>query len=594
MSLNTDQPISGKKTFFNDIQMGNIGGIGSITPTIINFANGSKLGDVQNINDGAPDNDGSIDLYAPDGAKWVQLNYGNNNYLGIERDGIFFEYAGMLWKFGYDEVGSLTRIPGSLVLDGLGYNASIRTEDEVDLDISSPTSISMNTNALTFSSSSLIVGVNQANFRFEDNIVQFSFPNFNNNIWNFYGDDGTTFIPSDLNIMVGNLNLHDGGIEIMEGDLKLTNGKLYTNNGLGTEGDVLTLDKEGFPFWHTPSSSLPTFTVGIDGTDFNIISNSGIHTFNIPDANISKRGLLTSSDWNTFNNKQDILVAADNSHDGFLTRSDWIVFNNKQDAIINPITGSGNSGNLSFFDGTNSLTSSSDLFWNSTKKRLGIRNNNPAYPFEINQEEDNYGFMLNSPNSNKWGSTIGFQSNIGSGTNTNTGLFQLDRDGAMVFRTLQDHMYFDNEGPGNIFFRMGKTIYGMRLDNSYNLHVDGIVQSVGTTLTSDIRLKKNILPLNKALNVIQKLNPVSYQKKQTIESDNYSINENGFIAQELQKVLPMLVHESTDKEKLLSVNYTAIIPILTKGIQEQQAQIEELKKEMKVLKKLLLDLNKKK
>jgi hypothetical protein len=113
-------------------------------------------------------------------------------------------------------------------------------------------------------------------------------------------------------------------------------------------------------------------------------------------------------------------------------------------------------------------------------------------------------------------------------------------------------------------------------------------------LTSDIRLKKNILPLNKALSVIQKLNPVSYQKKQTIESDNYSINENGFIAQELQKVLPMLVHESTDKEKLLSVNYTAIIPILTKGIQEQQAQIEELKKEMKVLKKLLLDLNKKK
>lgn len=579
VSLNTDQPISGKKTFFNDIQMGNIGGIGSITPTTINFANGSKLGDVQNINDGAPDNDGSIDLYAPDGAKWVQLNYGNNNYLGIERDGIFFEYAGMLWKFGYDEVGSLTRIPGSLVLDGLGYNASIRTERGVDLDISSPTSISMNTNALTFSSSSLIVGVNQANFRFEDDRVQFSFPNFNNNIWNFYGDDGTTFIPSDLNIMVGNLNLLDGGIEITQGDIKLMNGKIIINNNQGISGDVLTIDNTtGLPTWEAPTntnlgiisingitSGTQSFTTGTDGTDFNITSSLGIHTFNFPNASTSNRGLLNSADYTRFNNKQD--------------------------ALTNP---------------------NSDLFWDASNKRLGIRNNNPAYPLELKQEvEDEFGLYISSPprggSTHAYGTSIGFRSNFDinqPGTSKN-GSFQLDSDGNMVFRTMQNDMFFDNfndPGLGNINyssinFRIGPEQglkKGMNLNSDGDLHVDGIVQSGGTTLTSDIRLKKNILPLNKALNVIQKLNPVSYQKKQTIESDNYSINENGFIAQELQKVLPMLVHESTDKEKLLSVNYTAIIPILTKGIQEQQAQIEELKKEMKVLKKLLLDLNKKK
>ena len=641
VSLNTDQPISGKKTFFNDIQMGNIGGIGSITPTTINFANGSKLGDVQNLNDGAPDNDGSIDLYAPDGAKWVQLNYGNSNYVSVGPDFAVIYVNGNEWKFdsyGFTTIPSHVFLGGSIFFsqDGITDNtdASIVnsgpllqvkvrdiTEEEksrdledygIDLNFADKSEIQMDDDAIESSVKyyfdydhnwESILKLNSSSLIYEF----FNHTTRNGEYWTFNGETLETSFP-------GKLILSTGGVEIMEGDLKLTNGKLYTNNGLGAEGDVLTLDNEGFPFWHTPSSSLPisngiasinnmsdlsqTFTVGIDGTDFNINSNSGIHTFNIPDANISKRGLLTSSDWNTFNNKQDILVAADNSHDGFLTSSDWIVFNNKQDVIINPITGSGNSGNLSFFDGTNSLTSSSDLFWNSTNKRLGIRNNIPSYPLEINQGTDNYGFMLNAPTSNTWGSTIGFQSNIGVGSITNTGLFQLDGNGSMVFRTYQNAMYFDDfDVNGIINFRIGGEYgskKGMSLNNQGNLDVNGTVYSMGSALTSDIRLKKNILPLNKALSVIQKLNPVSYQKKQTIESDNYSINENGFIAQELQKVLPMLVHESTDKEKLLSINYSAIIPILTKGIQEQQAQIEELKKEMKVLKKLMLDLSKKK
>ena len=42
--------------------------------------------------------------------------------------------------------------------------------------------------------------------------------------------------------------------------------------------------------------------------------------------------------------------------------------------------------------------------------------------------------------------------------------------------------------------------------------------------------------------------------------------------------MPTLVVEGTDKDKLLSVNYTAIIPVLTKAIQEQQKSIQEQKK----------------
>ena len=75
------------------------------------------------------------------------------------------------------------------------------------------------------------------------------------------------------------------------------------------------------------------------------------------------------------------------------------------------------------------------------------------------------------------------------------------------------------------------------------------------------------------------LNPVHYFKKNTIASEDYSKEENGFIAQEIKKILPFIVNEGSDKEKLLSVDYNSLIPILTKAIQEQQEIINNLQKE---------------
>jgi hypothetical protein len=106
-------------------------------------------------------------------------------------------------------------------------------------------------------------------------------------------------------------------------------------------------------------------------------------------------------------------------------------------------------------------------------------------------------------------------------------------------------------------------------------------------MTSDRRLKADIKVLPTTLDIIKKLNPVSYKKKDSISSANYKHEEMGFIAQEIQKVLPMLVLEGTDKDKTLSVNYISLIPVLTKAIQEQQTQIEEKAKVTDELKKQL-------
>ncbi len=51
------------------------------------------------------------------------------------------------------------------------------------------------------------------------------------------------------------------------------------------------------------ATSTQTFATGTTGTDFSIVSSGSTHTFNLPSATSTARGLLTASDWTAFNNK---------------------------------------------------------------------------------------------------------------------------------------------------------------------------------------------------------------------------------------------------------------------------------------------------
>jgi trimeric autotransporter adhesin len=251
---------------------------------------------------------------------------------------------------------------------------------------------------------------------------------------------------------------------------------------------------------------------------------------------------------------------------------------------------SGGTGTIAVFGAENTLSGNSNLYWDANNNRLGIGTNSPSHPLHVDQGSNEYGFMLSSSASNRYGSQIGFLSNGGA----NNGLFQLDGDGNMVFRTIQGGMYFDNFGYGSIKFRIRTDSNRHTQDSAYmdfanngNLTISGSAAATSYLTSSDIRLKQNIKPIKDAVAIINQLKPISYEKKQNIGSNNYSINENGFIAQELQKVLPNLVHASDSPEKILSINYTGIIPILAKGIQEQQSEIEILKAEIKKLKEFI-------
>ena len=83
-------------------------------------------------------------------------------------------------------------------------------------------------------------------------------------------------------------------------------------------------------------------------------------------------------------------------------------------------------------------------------------------------------------------------------------------------------------------------------------------------MPSDARLKKNIASLGYAVVTVNALRPVSYALK-----DGDGETEVGLIAQEVAEVVPEVVREMPGEEKLLSVNYDGLIPVLIKAIQEQ-------------------------
>ena len=112
---------------------------------------------------------------------------------------------------------------------------------------------------------------------------------------------------------------------------------------------------------------------------------------------------------------------------------------------------------------------------------------------------------------------------------------------------------------------------------SDDLTVGGSGTVGGSAITSDIRLKSDITVSPYGLDEVMLLSPKKYLKFKSPQKENLIHKEIGFIAQEVKKIIPDLVKESSDETKLLSLNYNAFIPVLTQAIQEQQAQIDALK-----------------
>lgn len=119
----------------------------------------------------------------------------------------------------------------------------------------------------------------------------------------------------------------------------------------------------------------------------------------------------------------------------------------------------------------------------------------------------------------------------------------------------------------------------------FNNGLRGVFDNVSGnySATSDARLKSQVQAIDGPLDRLMQIKPKQYEFKTRPGKSHY-----GFLAQDLKEVLPEAVsvsgEDGSGEGGVHTVAYTELIPILVAGVQEQQATIEALRKELDALK----------
>jgi hypothetical protein len=129
--------------------------------------------------------------------------------------------------------------------------------------------------------------------------------------------------------------------------------------------EIITTFSGGIASLNGLTANTQYLAVGTSGTDFNISSVTDTHTFNLPTASATNRGALSSADWTTFNNKQDVITlgnltnassdgititggtnavngtgveifqqVSNATQNGYLSSTDWVTFNSAAPSFI--------------------------------------------------------------------------------------------------------------------------------------------------------------------------------------------------------------------------------------------------------------------
>jgi hypothetical protein len=157
---------------------------------------------------------------------------------------------------------------------------------------------------------------------------------------------------------------------------------------------------------------------------------------------------------------------------------------------------------------------------------------------------------------------------------TDEGL-QIANSGVTYFRIQRDSL----QGSNNAYVKIGGA-----------LEVTGDIVS----LASDRRLKENIIPIDGALDKIDKINGVYFNYTDNAKEVNPHFSNGrqvGLIAQEVQEVLPEVVNfapfdygvdnKNISGENYLTLNYDKVVPLLLQAIKELKCELDVVKKLIK-------------
>ncbi|OFY08521.1 MAG: hypothetical protein A2W93_01170 [Bacteroidetes bacterium GWF2_43_63] len=210
-------------------------------------------------------------------------------------------------------------------------------------------------------------------------------------------------------------------------------------------------------------------------------------------------------------------------------------------------------------------------------------------------------WLINSYNSHTSGGS-GFFENSDSGNGYNA----LEGSTAGTYSGLFG-LHIANNGAGY-------GVYGSSNSNSGwgGYFIGDIYVDASVFTASDERWKKEIKPIENALDAVMQLEPKSYKwRADEFPGKHFDPEKTsfGFVAQDLEKVFPQVVTnkkfitdptidhsktrgESSNVTGYYMVDYISLVPVLTKAIQEQQTVIETLEQKIQQLEQRLNALEK--
>jgi hypothetical protein len=186
----------------------------------------------------------------------------------------------------------------------------------------------------------------------------------------------------------------------------------------------------------------------------------------------------------------------------------------------------------------------------------------------------NHDLQFKTNNLERMRITSGGAVTIGDSSTSNTGKLNYESPGVGSFNGVLQlfHSTSNVDGSGFINFYRNSSVIG-------SISQSGTTAVVYNT-TSDYRLKEDLQEV-KGLEKVQAIKVYDYKWI----TDDYRMD--GVLAHELAEVLPYAVTGEKDElyedgtEKMQGVDYSKIVPILIKAIQEQQEQIDSLKNQIK-------------
>lgn len=180
--------------------------------------------------------------------------------------------------------------------------------------------------------------------------------------------------------------------------------------------------------------------------------------------------------------------------------------------------------------------------------------------------------------------------NLVGGTNHGT-VIEGDADGHVVIGLRNDDgtdSFSIVSGDGGVYYGSGYNKLAFQVSGSgntmigKNLWVSGSIQAEGDIIafsSSDIRFKNNITPIESPIEKIKAIG--GYEFDWNDLQGTHKGHDVGVIAQEIEKVLPEVVHTRPDSYK--AVRYEKIVALLIEAIKEQEASIQELRQQVQLL-----------